>query len=508
MRQTRGGVISPATAVEDASSDVNGAASFEPGCLTVKIADASVFVPSPRRFDPAGYSDGRGLLLALGGTNISTRLPFASAWKDDPSFVLASFGVQSVRLAATEPEEYEWIVALQPQRSAAMNRRPMIHADPINVPALLSIGAVRGIEKPSEAISISVEVPLVSCTLTPTSAGLVLDAARAFSAADFGENSPASAAAEETTVTRGNKGSDWSVNVAVDRVSALIQSSDEREGEFGGDGEEISALITSSVVGLKVKSASSGASTALKIVASFDRAHVLDVSATAAGEAERMAAGVKLGAEQDVGVSLAWIGVVSGDESHRSTLTARALFDDATEAPTSAGLDVALGGGGFAVNIPAWDRVVALGSALAEFDDADAAKGQETSHASPLAPVAEDDSKPKKPSPPLIVKSAFSTGEWTVTLPWKPSETDARAMRLVVDARFGVCILGRQRRVRGEGLGRRGDSRQVVVGREGKSLGKSLAADALSRRGQGRLPIGHLRSERLVHRRVARPGRA
>ena len=46
-----------------------------------------------------------------------------------------------------------------------------------------------------------------------------------------------------------------------------------------------------------------------------------------------------------------------------------------------------------------------------------------------------DDSKPKKPSPPLIVKSAFSTGEWTVTLPWKPSETDARAMRLVVDAR-------------------------------------------------------------------------
>ena len=61
-------------------------------------------------------------------------------------------------------------------------------------------------------------------------------------------------------------------------------------------------------------------------------------------------------------------------------LTARALFDDATEAPTSAGLDVALGGGGFAVNIPAWDRVVALGSALAEFDDADAAKGQETSH--------------------------------------------------------------------------------------------------------------------------------
>ena len=48
----------------------------------------------------------------------------------------------------------------------------------------------------------------------------------------------------------------------------------------------------------------------------------------------------------------------------------------------------------------------------------------------------------KKPSPPLIVKSAFSTGEWTVTLPWKPSETDARAMRLVVDARFSVCILG------------------------------------------------------------------
>ena len=427
----------PATAVEDASSDVNGAASFEPGCLTVKIADASVFVPSPRRGDPAGYSDGRGLLLALGGTNLSTRLPFASAWKDDPSFALASFGVQSIRLAATEPEEYEWIVALQPQRSAAMNRRPMIHADPINVPALVSVGAVRGIEKPSEALSISVEVPLVSCTLTPTSAGLVLDAARAFSAADFGENPPASAATEETTVTRDSKGSDWSVNVAVDRVSALVQSSDEREGEFGGDGEEISALITSSGMGLKVKSASSGASTALKIVASFDRAHVLDVSATAAGEAERMAAGVKLGAEQDVGVSLAWIGVVSGDESHRSTLTARALFDDATEAPTSAGLDVALGGGGFAVNIPAWDRVVALGSALAgaHDGDTDAVKGQEVSHASPLAPVAEDDSKPKKPSPPLIVKSAFSTGEWTVTLPWKPSETDARAMRLVVDAR-------------------------------------------------------------------------
>ena len=56
-------------------------------------------------------------------------------------------------------------------------------------------------------------------------------------------------------------------------------------------------------------------------------------SATAAGEAERMAAGVKLGAEQDVGVSLAWIGVVSGDESHRSTLTARALFDDADGGP-------------------------------------------------------------------------------------------------------------------------------------------------------------------------------
>ena len=67
--------------------------------------------------------------------------------------------------------------------------------------------------------------------------------------------------------------------------------------------------------------------------------------------------------------------------------------------------------------------------------DTDAVKGQEVSHASPLAPVAEDDSKPKKPSPPLIVKSAFSTGEWTVTLPWKPSESDARAMRLVVDAR-------------------------------------------------------------------------
>ena len=140
--------FSPATAVEeDASSDVNGAAAFEPGCLTVKIADASVFVPSRGEAIQPGYSDGRGLLLALGGTNLMTRLPFACAWKDDPSFALASFGVQSVRLAATEPEEYEWIVALQPQRSAAMNRRPMIHADPINVPALLSIGAVRGIEK-------------------------------------------------------------------------------------------------------------------------------------------------------------------------------------------------------------------------------------------------------------------------------------------------------------------------------------------------------------------------
>ena len=63
-------------------------------------------------------------LTALGGTNLSTRLPFASAWKDDLSFALASFGVQSIRLAATEPEEYEWIVALQPQRSGHVMNRP------------------------------------------------------------------------------------------------------------------------------------------------------------------------------------------------------------------------------------------------------------------------------------------------------------------------------------------------------------------------------------------------
>ena len=163
----------------------------QPGVLAVNIADASVFVPSPRRGDVMhGYSDGRGLLLALGPTNLRTRLPLASAVStgDHPPACLTGFSVQSVRLAPTEPEEYEWIVALQPRRSyEAMNRRPMIHADPINVPALLSVGAVRGVEKQSssEALSLSVDVPLVSCTFTPTSAGLVLDAARAFSS--FGD---------------------------------------------------------------------------------------------------------------------------------------------------------------------------------------------------------------------------------------------------------------------------------------------------------------------------------
>ena len=127
----------------------------------------------------------------------------------------------------------------------------------------------------------------MSCTLTPTSAGLVLDATRAFSAADFGENPPASAAAaEETTVTRDDKGSDWSVNVAVDRVSAWFSHRTSARVSLAATVTRY-PLITSSGMGLKVKSASSGASTAMKIVASFDRAHVLDVSATAAGEAER-----------------------------------------------------------------------------------------------------------------------------------------------------------------------------------------------------------------------------
>jgi len=429
----------------------------QPGALTVNIADASVFVPSPRRGDVMhGYSDGRGLLLALGPTNLRTRLPLASAVStgDHPPACLTGFSVQSVRLAPTEPEEYEWIVALQPRRSyGAMNRRPMIHADPINVPALLSVGAVRGVEKQSssEALSLSVDVPLVSCTFTPTSAGLVLDAARAFSSFGdkIGDDAKETVLATKETL-HGSKilgetpGPDWSVNVAIDRISALVQSSDERTGGFGDDGDEIAALLTASGLGLKVKSACAGSSTvAFKAVASFDRAFVLDVSATAAGEAERMAAGVKLGGERDVGVSLAWIGGTgAGDESHpRSVFTARALVDEGTSsAPTSAGLDVALGRGGFAVNIPAWDRVVALSSTLCmdvELGDVDTSvKGHQDDSSKSLAPVAEVDSKTdKNASHPLIVKSALSTGEWIVTLPWNPPESGARAMRLIVDAR-------------------------------------------------------------------------
>ena len=88
----------PATAVEDASSDASGAASFEPGCLTVKIADASVFVPSPRRFDPVPRSSFGTTWSSAGASTFRKRWVVWSRWT--LSWVWQCDGVPSDSLQA------------------------------------------------------------------------------------------------------------------------------------------------------------------------------------------------------------------------------------------------------------------------------------------------------------------------------------------------------------------------------------------------------------------------
>ena len=166
----------------------------------------------------------------------------------------------------------------------------------------------------------------------------------------------------------------WSASfeLALGRVSFLAQSSDARVGGFGVAGDETAALVT--LAALRVSARTGPARdgfTALGVETSFESAHALDVSGTSAGEAERMAAGVTLSERfADAGVPLAWIG--SSATGSRTSVALRALVDPSSVAssiPSSARVDVALGGGGVAANVPAWDRVVALRAALADDDD-------------------------------------------------------------------------------------------------------------------------------------------
>ena len=241
----------------------------------------------------------------------------------------------------------------------------------------------------------------------------------------------------------------WSASfeLALGRVSFLAQSSDARVGGFGVAGDETAALVT--LAALRVSARTGPARdgfTALGVETSFESAHALDVSGTSAGEAERMAAGVTLSERfADAGVPLAWIG--SSATGSRTSVALRALVDPSSVAssiPSSARVDVALGGGGVAANVPAWDRVVALRAALADEDDESRDVGEnggqfaatpekqrarKTVTFADEVPVSAEVSARRGDGEHVserMVKISASTGEWTMTLPWNPSNA-ARA---------------------------------------------------------------------------------
>ena len=252
----------------------------------------------------------------------------------------------------------------------------------------------------------------------------------------------------------------WSASfeLALGRVSFLAQSSDARVGGFGVAGDETAALVT--LAALRVTARTGPArdgSNALGVEASFESAHALDVSGTLAGEAERMAAGVTLSDRfADAGVPLAWIG--SSATGSRTSVALRALVDPSSVAssiPSSTRVDVALGGGGFAANVPAWDRVLALRAALADDDDDESrdvgvngrwfAATPERERAKKTVTFAGEQPAAAEVSANLhrgdgekiserTVKVSASTGEWTMTLPWNPPDAGARAVRVLFDA--------------------------------------------------------------------------
>ena len=245
--------------------------------------------------------------------------------------------------------------------------------------------------------------------------------------------------------------------MALGRLSFLAQSSDARVGGFGVAGDETAALVT--LAALRVTARTGPArdgSNALGVEASFESAHALDVSGTLAGEAERMAAGVTLSDRfVDAGVPLAWIG--SSATGSRTSVALRAIVDPSSVAssiPSSARVDVALGGGGVAANVPAWDRVLALRAALADDDDESRDVGvnggrfaatPEKERAKKTVTFADEQPAAAEVSANLhrgdgekiserTVKVSASTGEWTMTLPWNPPDAGARAVRVLFDA--------------------------------------------------------------------------
>lgn len=379
-------------------------------------------------------------------------------------------------------------------------------------------GEVDATEDGTSGHCFDISVPLVSCTLTPGSVALLAGAASGFEAANTAEasavkesrktsatNPRASSTKSKRKAAQQAQGQSQSSTIApvfnqgaapktlpsvfltLGRASLMLQSSNSRQGRFGIKGDETAALVTltsfrvslnptdsveSDGGGIKFGVLSSsdvrtslssheGSDSHQKLVVTFESIHGLDVSGTLAGEAERMAAGVSLGdGYADVGIPLAWVGGPS-PLPLTSVAINTTLHDgaDGGAVPSRIACIISLGGGGCAANIPAWDRVMTLGSILSN----------QAQRSTNELRDSQAESLPPLPPPPvpdnhtgltgsssadsvagtiaaMSVAGAFSTGEWVITLPWNtpgdaiPGEAGAgaRVMQLLVDARASV----------------------------------------------------------------------
>ena len=194
-------------------------------------------------------------------------------------------------------------------------------------------------------------------------------------------------------------------------------------------------------------------SNALGVEASFESAHALDVSGTwrgggthgGGGDAERQIRrrGRAPGVDRVVGDGI--------ENVRRAPRDRRSLVGRVVDSVVPR-VDVALGGGGVAANVPAWDRVIALRAALAEDDDdsrdvgenggqfaatPEKQRARKTVTFADEVPVSAEVSARRGDGEHVserMVKISASTGEWTMTLPWNPSNAGARAVRVLFDA--------------------------------------------------------------------------
>ena len=418
------------------------------GLLRMAVVETSVFIPGDVK--KTASSGGNGFAFVLRSTEVTTRVPFdALPTNDLKNAPLTSIRLQGARLYVTRPEHQALCSTLTESSTDTLTR---------SCPTVFEmISMIVEEDTPLTAHpGFKVDIPLVCAVVTPAVVASAVEVTQRFAVAFPGssvnaEDEKTNSAVGNETETKPLFTEDFSgaLDVNIGRASLLLQSSETRVGEYGNAGDEVAALATATAVRFTARLGNlETKTTTTKQIASVEMSiesvHALDVSGTAAGEAERMSKGDALANDRasEAGVPLAWIGS-TGPTPTRSVVAIRAegnVFFDLV--PESIAVEINLEGGGFVADVPALDRVTTLVTVLAEAAVTPDASSPDKSTPTPdrKKSVTFLDQPETRVTKTANARVSFVSGDWTVTLPWSPPDLGARALLMSLDTQASASV--------------------------------------------------------------------